>query len=81
MFRFLENKMWIDELYERTVIALQPDGRASVRLDGSLFLGRLGARIRRFGQFFGVFTAGFDERGINAGVDESDRPARAAWAE
>ena len=47
LFRFLANKMWIDELYARTIIAFAWAQRAFVRLDGSLFLGWLGARLRR----------------------------------
>ena len=47
LFRFLENKMWIDELYARTIIAFAWAQRAFVRLDGSLFLGWFGARLRR----------------------------------
>ena len=38
-FRFLENKMWLDELYDRTVLALARVRGAFFRLDGSLFLG------------------------------------------
>jgi hypothetical protein len=50
--------------------------RAFVRLDGPLFLGWFGARLRAIGQLFGIFTADVDERGINAGVDETTVGAR-----
>ena len=72
LFRFLENKMWLDELYANTVVALSKSRRAALRLDGSLRLGW--PRPRRSagtGQLFGGLSAGVDERGINAGVDES----------
>jgi NADH:ubiquinone oxidoreductase subunit 5 (subunit L)/multisubunit Na+/H+ antiporter MnhA subunit len=75
-FRFLENKMWIDELYNRTVIAFSwMSARLSDWMD-RYFWDRL---VRGFGaiaQFFGMFTAGIDERGINAGVDETTVGAR-----
>ena len=70
LFRILENKFWFDELYNRTVIALS---RAAAMvadfLDRYFWDGlvRLGAAI---GQLFGIVTNGFDERGINAGVDD-----------
>jgi NADH-quinone oxidoreductase subunit L len=71
LFRFLENKMWLDELYDRTVIALAAVcARVSDWMDRHVWDGL----VRGFGglgQLFGIFTAGFDERGINAGVDET----------
>ncbi|MGH8524190.1 MAG: hypothetical protein ACREXY_08245, partial [Gammaproteobacteria bacterium] len=71
LFRFLENKMWLDELYDRTVIAFAAVcARVSVWMDRHVWDGL----VRGFGglgQLFGIFTADFDERGINAGVDET----------
>jgi NADH-quinone oxidoreductase subunit L len=76
LFRFLANKMWIDELYARTIIAL---GWASARLSDWMDRYFWDGLVRGFGaigQLFGVFTARVDERGINAGVDETTVGAR-----
>jgi len=71
LFRFLENKMWIDELYARTVIALSwMSARLSDWMDRN-FWDRLVRGFGRIGQSFGIFTASVDERGINDGVDET----------
>jgi NADH-quinone oxidoreductase subunit L len=71
LFRFLENKMWIDELYARTVIALSwMSARLSDWMDRN-FWDRLVRGLGGTGQLFGVLTASVDERGINAGVDET----------
>jgi NADH-quinone oxidoreductase subunit L len=71
LFRFLENKMWLDDLYDRTVIAFAAAcARVSDWMDRHVWDGL----VRGFGglgQLFGIFTADFDERGINAGVDET----------
>jgi len=76
LFRFLANKMWIDELYARTIIAF---ARASARLSDWMDRYFWDGLVRGFGaigQLFGVFTADVDERGINAGVDETTAGAR-----
>jgi hypothetical protein len=71
LFRFLENKMWIDELYARTVIALSwMSARLSDWMDRH-FWDRLVRGFGGIGQLLGIFTASVDERGINAGVDET----------
>ena len=71
VFRFLNNKMWIDELYDRTVIALSAlFARISDWID-RYFWDRLVRGVGGIGQFFGRFATGTDERVINAGVDES----------
>jgi len=71
LFRFLENKMWIDEIYDRTVIALSKIlARLSDWMDRNVWDG-LVRDIGRIGQFFGRITTSADERVINAGVDES----------
>ncbi|HEY3661471.1 MAG TPA: NADH-quinone oxidoreductase subunit L [Candidatus Udaeobacter sp.] len=76
LFRFLANKMWIDELYGRTIIAFAwATARFSDWMDRYFWDGL----VRAFGaisQLFGTFTAGVDERGINAGVDETTGGAR-----
>ena len=71
LFRFLANKMWIDELYARTIIAF---AWASARLSDWMdryFWDGLVRGFAAIGQLFGIFTADVDERGINAGVDET----------
>jgi proton-translocating NADH-quinone oxidoreductase chain L len=76
LFRFLENKMWIDELYGRTVIALSWTGaRLSNWMDRYFWDGVVRA-FGGLGQLFGIFTTRIDERGINAGVDETTSGAR-----
>ncbi len=71
LFRFLANKMWIDELYARTVIAFSwMSARLSDWMDRH-FWDRLVRGFGGIGQLLGIFTASIDERGINAGVDET----------
>ncbi len=76
LFRFLENKMWFDEIYEQTIIAFSRIlSRLSDWLDRYFWDGlvRLFAGI---GQAFAVLSKGFDDRGINAGVDETTSGTR-----
>jgi NADH-quinone oxidoreductase subunit L len=76
LFRFLANKMWIDELYARTIIAF---AWASARLSDWMdryFWDGLVRGFAAIGQIFGIFTADVDERGINAGVDVTTFGAR-----
>ena len=76
LFRFLANKMWIDELYARTIIAF---AWASARLSDWMDRYFWDGLVRGFGaigQLIGIFTADVDERGINAGVDETTVGAR-----
>jgi hypothetical protein len=71
LFRFLENKMWIDELYARTIIAFSwMSARLSDWMDRH-FWDRLVRGFGAIGQLLGIFTTCVDERGINAGVDET----------
>ena len=76
LFRFLENKMWLDELYAKTLLAWSAMfSRASDWMDRSIWDGLVRA-VGGAGQFFGILSAGFDERAINAGADESATGAR-----
>jgi NADH-quinone oxidoreductase subunit L len=71
LFRFLENRMWIDEVYERTVVALSAAlARFSDWMDRNVWDAAVRA-VGRLGQIFGIVTADVDERGINAGVDQT----------
>src|SRR3989442_1887198 len=70
LFRFLKNKMWLDELYDRTVVAFS---RMAARLSDWMDRRVWDRLVRAFGGLgrrFGVASATFDEPGINAGVDE-----------
>ena len=76
LFRFLANKMWIDEVYAYTVIAF---AWMAARLSGWLDRYFWDGLVRGFGaigQVFAAFTTGVDERGINAGADETTAAAR-----
>jgi len=76
LFRFLENKMWLDELYTNTVIALSKlAARISAWMDRNVWDGL----VRGFGglgQLFGIVSTNVDERGINTGVDETTAGTR-----
>lgn len=75
-FRFLENKMWIDEIYDRTLIALSAlFARISDQMDRNVW-DRLVRGVGAIGQFFAALTMGTDEGVINAGVDETTVGAR-----
>jgi NADH-quinone oxidoreductase subunit L len=76
LFQFLENKMWIDELYVRTIIAFSwMSARLSDWMDRYFWDG-LVRGFGAIGQLFGIFTTNVDERGINAGVNETTAGAR-----
>ena len=71
LFRFLENKLWIDELYQRTVIAFSRAlASLSEWMDRNIW-DRVVRAVGRLGQIFGILTTDVDERGINAGVDQT----------
>ena len=71
LFHFLENKMWLDELYDRTVVAFAVvSSRVSDWMDRYFWDGLVRA-FGGLGQLFGIFTTDLDERGISAGVDET----------
>ena len=76
VFRFLHNRMWLDELYAYTVIAFSRGAASFSDLMDRYFWDGLVRGLGGVGQLFGVLTKGFDERGINAGVDESVTGAR-----
>ncbi len=71
LFRFLENKMWIDELYAYTVVAFSKGAALVSSWLDRFFWDGLVRAVGGIGGLFGSFSAGVDERGINAGVDES----------
>jgi NADH-quinone oxidoreductase subunit L len=70
LFRVLENKFWLDELYDRTVIFLaKAAARFADWMDRYIWDG-LVKLVGALGQLVGGFTKGFDENAINAGADE-----------
>ena len=76
LFRFLKNKMWIDEIYDRTVIAFSAlVSRISDWMDRYVWDG-LVRSIGAIGQLLGALTTETDEEVINAGVDETTDTAR-----
>jgi NADH-quinone oxidoreductase subunit L len=76
VFRFLENKMWLDELYAHTVIALSKTAAlVSNWMDRFVWDGFVRG-VGGIGSLLGIFSAGVDERGINVIVDESAGGAR-----
>jgi NADH-quinone oxidoreductase subunit L len=76
LFRFLANKMWIDELYARTVTAFSWMSARFADWMDRYFWDGLVRGFGAIGQLFGVVTTSVDERGINAGVDETTAGAR-----
>jgi hypothetical protein len=77
--------MWLDELYAKTIVAWSAAlSRAADWMDRHIWDGLVRA-TGGAGRFFGTLSANFDERGINAGVDESAAGTRglgrfmAAW--
>jgi len=69
-FRFLANRMWLDELYTATVIAFaRIISKIADFMDRYIWDG-LARLLGGIGQLLGILTKGFDEAGINAGVDE-----------
>jgi NADH-quinone oxidoreductase subunit L len=76
LFRWLEHKMWIDEFYDGTILAAARfSARASDWMDRYIWDGLVGV-IGAIGQLFGIISKGFDESGINIGIDEATRGAR-----
>ncbi|PYL10163.1 MAG: NADH-quinone oxidoreductase subunit L [Verrucomicrobia bacterium] len=76
LFRFLANKMWIDELYGRTVITFS---WAAARLSDWMDRYFWDGLVRGFGavgRVFAMLTTSVDEHGINAGVDETTAGTR-----
>ncbi|HXM32439.1 MAG TPA: NADH-quinone oxidoreductase subunit L [Chthoniobacterales bacterium] len=69
LFRFLENKMWLDELYARTVLAFAHFAARFSDVMDRYFWDGLVRALAGVGQLFGILSRHFDERGINSGVD------------
>jgi NADH-quinone oxidoreductase subunit L len=78
VFGFLENKMWIDEIYGHTVIALSRGAALASSWLDRFFWDGLVRGVGGLGKSLGILSSGVDERGINAGVDETAISARSA---
>src|SRR5947207_7211045 len=76
LFRFLAKKMWIDEFYDRSIIAFSCICARFSDWMHRYFWDGLVRGFGAIGQVFGTVTTSVDERGINAGVDETTAGAR-----
>ena len=71
LYGFLNRRMWLDELYGHTVIGFSRwMSRFSDWMD-RYFWDSLVRAFAGIGQLLGILSKGFDERGINAGVDDA----------
>jgi NADH-quinone oxidoreductase subunit L len=76
VFRFLEEKMWIDEIYAGLIVAPARFAAAfSNFMDRYVWDGFVRV-VGAIGQLFGIITKGVDEQGINSGVDEATTGVR-----
>jgi NADH-quinone oxidoreductase subunit L len=76
LFSFLAHRMWLDELYENTVVLLSRTvAKAGDWLDRYVWDGLVRA-VGSLGQVFGALTTAVDERGINVAADETTTGAR-----
>ncbi|MBA3609241.1 MAG: NADH-quinone oxidoreductase subunit L [Chthoniobacterales bacterium] len=76
VFRFLANRMWLDELYDRTILAA---ARLAARLSDALDRYFWDGLVRAFGALggsLGSLGKGIDEHAINAGVNDATGVAR-----
>jgi NADH-quinone oxidoreductase subunit L len=71
LFRFLENRMWLDELYDWTVLALaRLAARVSDLLDRYFWDGLVRA-LGALANSLGAISKGFDEGAINASANDA----------
>jgi len=76
LFHFLANKMWLDELYQESVILWsRTAARISDWMDRYIWDGLVRA-FAALAQLFGNFTTKIDDQAISAGVDETTVGAR-----
>jgi NADH-quinone oxidoreductase subunit L len=76
LFRFLENRMWLDELYDWTVLAAARRAAHISDLLDRYFWDGLVRGFGGLGNSLGSLTKGFDEGAINAGANEAAGAAR-----
>ncbi len=70
-FRFLEQRMFLDELYDATILALARTAALLSDLLDRYFWDGLARFAGAIGDSLGGLTKGFDERAINAGADDA----------
>jgi NADH-quinone oxidoreductase subunit L len=70
VFRFLANRMWLDELYDGTVLSLARFAAALSDFLDRYFWDGLVRLVGGIGGLFGSLIRGFDERAINRGVND-----------
>jgi NADH-quinone oxidoreductase subunit L len=70
VFRFLANRMWLDELYDGTVLSLARFAAALSDFLDRYFWDGLVRLVGGIGGLFGSLIRCFDERAINRGVND-----------
>ena len=78
LFGFLANRMWLDELYRGSILRFSAFAALFADWMDRHVWDALVRGVGEIGQLLGVATTGVDERGINAGVDESATGTRGA---
>ena len=71
LFRFLANRMWLDELYRNTVILLSKSAAGMADWLDRYFWDGFVRAAGALAEVFGIFTAKTDDRGINTAVDQT----------
>ena len=71
LFRFLANRMWLDELYGNTVILLSKSAAGMADWLDRYFWDGFVRAAGALAEVFGIFTAKTDDRGINTAVDQT----------
>ncbi|PYL08945.1 MAG: hypothetical protein DME34_03550, partial [Verrucomicrobia bacterium] len=71
LFRFLANRMWLDELYGNTVILLSKSAAGLTDWLDRFFWDGFVRAAGALAEVFGIFTAKTDDRGINTAVDQT----------
>ncbi len=76
LFRFLSERMWLDDLYDVTFVAAAKQlARMADWMDRHVWDGAVRG-VGAIGQLLGIMSHAFDERAINSGVDETTTGAR-----
>ncbi|MBA2431567.1 MAG: NADH-quinone oxidoreductase subunit L [Chthoniobacterales bacterium] len=78
LFGFLANRMWLDELYHHTVLRWSAWTALFAAWTDRHVWDRIVRGAGSLGELAGTLSMGFDNRAINAGVDESATGTRGA---
>ncbi len=76
LFRFLENRMWLDELYDRTVLALARIAANFADWMDRHFWDGIVSSAAGASRVLGSAARSLDEHGINHGADEASARTR-----